>query len=927
MKLAIFRTLTPLLLASLLGAALAPAWSDSYILSQGQETKPPQGAPATQGPKRALKVEDYAQWESLGAAAISPDGHWFAYTVNKVDMDGYLVVKNCDAPQQALTPLGTGPRFSDDSKWVAYSIQVAKKDAEALREQKKPVENKLALRELATGAERILEGVQSWEFTKGGGYLVALRYRPATRQTGGSDLSIFDLKAGSALTIGNVVSFNIHKDGGLMAVGIDSGGDQKGVQVYDFALGRLRDVRFQKGNLGLISWAEKAPILTFLAGTTDPKKEGAANVIYRATGFDKPAITVASFDPAADSRFPKGFRIAEFAALQQNEKGDIVAFGIKEWEDKKEDKAKPEEKPNVDVWHYKDYDLQPYQQRVLEQTKRETYLCLWRPETNTFTQIGSPEVKSVRLIGNFQTALWENTEPYEDPTRPGGIEYSDWYVVDTLTGHRTRFLEKRQFGPTPSPEGKFLAYYAQKAWWVYDVAADKARNLTQGIKRDFWDTDDDHTIKEKPAASFPVWLNDDAGLIVGDKYDKWLFDPAAGKATQLTDGKDDHVEFQVVNPGFSDEGLRITDPLYLRAFDEKTKKSGYLRFDPGAKEGKMLVLDDSSLGQLRRAKDVDRMIFTMQSFEKSPSWQLTNEQFSAIKPLARTNPQQAEFLWGKAELVDFKSKWGKELQGILYFPAGHEAGKSYPMITYIYEQLSDGFHNYAMPSPWGSYNMQHWIQQGYFVFMPDIAYRDRQPGVSAVQCLEPAVQAVLSKKVGVDPAKVGLVGHSWGGYQTAFVPTQSNVFAAAVAGAPLTELITMYNSFYWNAGITDQVIFESSQGRMEVPWYEDIKAYTDNSPMWNAKNLNTPMMIAFGDSDGAVDWHQGQQFYNTLRRMGKQIIMLVYPGENHGLAKRPNQLDYAHRVRHFFDVYLKGAKPEKWVTSGVPAVQKGKEGG
>jgi dipeptidyl aminopeptidase/acylaminoacyl peptidase len=308
---------------------------------------------------------------------------------------------------------------------------------------------------------------------------------------------------------------------------------------------------------------------------------------------------------------------------------------------------------------------------------------------------------------------------------------------------------------------------------------------------------------------------------------------------------------------------------------------------------------------------------------------LTNEQFSQAKPLTNTNPQQSQFHWGKAELLHYKSKWGVPLQGVLIYPSDYQPGRLYPMITYIYERLSQGLHSYGMPSLTNPYNAQTWSQNGYFVYMPDIAYRTNQPGESAVDCLEPAIGAVIAKKVGVNPDKIGLVGHSWGGYQAAYVPTRTKVFKAAVAGAPLTELTSMYNSFYWNAGITNQQIFESSQGRFEGPWWESsglTEHFLTNSPVWNAKNLEAPMLIAFGDQDGAVDWHQGQYYYNTLRRMGKKVVLLVYPGENHGLAKKPNQKDYQHRVLHWFDVYLKNAPPEPWVKEGVPAIKKGDGG-
>jgi dipeptidyl aminopeptidase/acylaminoacyl peptidase len=182
------------------------------------------------------------------------------------------------------------------------------------------------------------------------------------------------------------------------------------------------------------------------------------------------------------------------------------------------------------------------------------------------------------------------------------------------------------------------------------------------------------------------------------------------------------------------------------------------------------------------------------------------------------------------------------------------------------------------------------------------------------------VDAVFAKNIGVDSNRVGLMGHSWGAYETAFVTTVSKAFAVGVAGAPLTELTSMYNSFYWNSGSTDQEIFESSQGRMGVPFWEDPKAYIDDSPVWRSRERKAPLLFAAGDADGAVDWHQSLYLYNTLRRLGKDAVLLVYPGENHGLTRKAVRKDYSMRVREYLDVYLKGAKPEPWITTGVPYI-------
>ncbi|WP_025228554.1 alpha/beta hydrolase family protein [Fimbriimonas ginsengisoli] len=395
-----------------------------------------------------------------------------------------------------------------------------------------------------------------------------------------------------------------------------------------------------------------------------------------------------------------------------------------------------------------------------------------------------------------------------------------------------------------------------------------------------------------------------------------------GLLTPLTQGRKDRVEYHFMDIDPADEdGASISKPLYFSALDKDTKSSGFYVSDATGK-GKSLIQQDARIGRLVKSKGTDRVLFTMGTFAQSPNLFLTNTAFSAIKPESKTNPQQTNFAWGKSELITYKSRWGKPLQGVLIYPADYTPGRSYPMVTYIYERLSDELHNYATPVEWNPYSEQALSQNGYFVLKPDIAYLPRNPGKSAVDCLEPAVAAAVAKNVGIDPKRVGLIGHSWGGYQTAFVTTVSKTFAVGVAGAPLTELTSMYNSFYWNAGLSDQQLLETGQGRLEVPFWEDPKVYFENSPVWQSSKRTAPILIAAGDADGAVDWHQAQYLYQTLRRMGKNAVLLVYSGENHNFTRRPDQLDYARRLRHFLDVYLKGAKPEAWVSDGVPYLKK-----
>jgi len=284
-------------------------------------------------------------------------------------------------------------------------------------------------------------------------------------------------------------------------------------------------------------------------------------------------------------------------------------------------------------------------------------------------------------------------------------------------------------------------------------------------------------------------------------------------------------------------------------------------------------------------------------------------------------PFQDDYAWGRTELVTYTNTWGDTLQGALFYPANYEPGRQYPMITYIYEIRSNAVRSYQVPSEEVYYNMQDWVQDGYFVYQPDIVYRDRDPGVSAVVNIEPAVQAVLDLGVGVDPDGLGLIGHSWGGYQTTFFVTQSDLFSAAVAGAPLTNMFSMYLSVYWNTGGTDARIFEISQGRLEVPFWEDEDAYRRNSPVFHIENMATPLLMAQGTDDGAVDFNQGVEFFNAARRADKDFVFIVYNDENHGFSKEPNRRDYHRRINEWFAHYLRGEPAPEWIRTGVPYLE------
>jgi dipeptidyl aminopeptidase/acylaminoacyl peptidase len=356
--------------------------------------------------------------------------------------------------------------------------------------------------------------------------------------------------------------------------------------------------------------------------------------------------------------------------------------------------------------------------------------------------------------------------------------------------------------------------------------------------------------------------------------------------------------------------------VYFSITGDRTKKSGFARMRPG-RSTERLVFEDARVWRLTRADSTDVFAFSRERFDDSPDWFLARESFGNPTQLSNTNTFQNDYAWGQAELIDFTSKAGAELQGVLLYPAGYDASRRYPMIVYTYEMLSQNLHNYVVPSERSYYNFNVFTANGYFVLMPDIVYRGRDPGISALDAVEPAVQAAIAKGV-IDPQRVGLVGHSWGGYQATYLPTRTNIFAASVAGAPITNFLSFAGAVHWTPGIAEFDHWETGQARMGVPPWEDFDAYLRNSPIHKVNELRTPMLMMFGDADGTVDWHQGIEFYNFARRAGNEdFVMLVYPGEDHGLRKKENQIDYHRRILQWFGHWLKGDEAPDWLTEGV----------
>ena len=246
------------------------------------------------------------------------------------------------------------------------------------------------------------------------------------------------------------------------------------------------------------------------------------------------------------------------------------------------------------------------------------------------------------------------------------------------------------------------------------------------------------------------------------------------------------------------------------------------------------------------------------------------------------------------------------------------------MLVYFYEQMSDTRHQYYAPAGRNIINPTVYTSKGYLVFVPDIHYTNGFPGPSAMKSIVPGVQALVARGF-VDPKKLGITGQSWGGYQTAYIVTQTGMFAAAVPNATVSNMTSAYGGIRWESGLARAFQYEKTQSRIGGSIWEYPMRYIENSPLFYADQVQTPLLLMHNDADGAVPWYQGIELFVALRRFGKEVYMFNYNGDGHNPRKRANQKDIDMRMLQFFGHHLKGDPKPDWMERGIPFLQKGRD--
>jgi dipeptidyl aminopeptidase/acylaminoacyl peptidase len=332
---------------------------------------------------------------------------------------------------------------------------------------------------------------------------------------------------------------------------------------------------------------------------------------------------------------------------------------------------------------------------------------------------------------------------------------------------------------------------------------------------------------------------------------------------------------------------------------------------------------DKAFGAVNKARKADTVVFSLTRFDEYPDLWVSDTTFKDMKKVSSLGKQVDAFVWGKSELIEYINADGQKRRAILTKPENFDPAKKYPLMVYIYEELTQGLHSFNHPNVSTSIVIPRYVSNGYVLLRPDISYTTGYPGEAAEKHVIPAVNTVVAMGF-IDPKRIGIQGHSWGGYQITHLITRTNIFRAVQAGASVSNMISAYGGIRYGTGMVRQFQYEKTQSRIGAPPWDAPLQFIENSPIFWVEKIQTPYLTIHNDQDDAVPWTQGIEFITALRRIGKEGYMFTYNGEPHGLRNRDNMKHWTVHQDEFFDHYLLGKPRPEWMDKGVPFLERGK---
>lgn len=841
---------------------------------------------------RQLERKDYGRWGNLRLENISGDGRYVSFMMNYAQGTDTLYVKDTKTAKLFSFAGGTKGIFAGTRHFVFLDG-----------------EKSLTLMDLPGGIRKAAHNVTEYRYLAPQELLLY-----SATENSRHYLGLMPLTAGKAIKIMDVGNHSYNEntttvlcqrktETGTELITVRAKGQDKFTQAVVIPSGP-----YSYSNL---TWKQDGSACTFTRIGTG--ENGSAELCFY--NFVSGRLNVLGTENLGAFKEHWVISSGHSSGLRLSDDGQHIFFRIRPVSNA------ASEKGNVQVWNAEDKYLNPVPIRE-DGAIKPSRLAVWEPGTGRFEVITDNAYAEAMVSGGGRYAIaWDAQlhEPqwnYEPPR--------DYAIYDAKTGQKKKILERQSAAmgqASLSADGWYLAYFKEGDWWVYDIRNSRHTNLTALLRGNFTREGQNFT-SDTMASGLAGWYDEDEAVFLYDSNDVWRYDLAVGKARRLTLGKEEGLIYRIaasqnkiaftMNFDGPQAPLLRKGPMVMEVSGRG--RSGYAIMDPEKGSIEMQLKDKKISSMLRAGKN---LAYTEQDFDSPPAVMLKTA--SGISKLFQSNPHHFTYAWGKSELISYRNSKGRRLDAILYYPAGYSAGKQYPMIVSIYEMQSSKVHNYASPgmANGNGINIANLTTQGYLVLLPDIVYEVGSPGYSAADCVISATRAILDRGI-VQPKGIGLTGHSFGGYQTDFIITQTGLFSAAVAGAAISDLPSSYLYVSWNYKKPNFWHYEHAQLRMGTSLFANYPAYISNSPVYHAEKVTTPLLSWTGEQDRQVHYYQSIEFYLASRRLGKEHVMLIYPGEGHVLDETQNQWDLTEKIEQWFGHYLKGEKKPAWTSPNLP---------
>jgi dipeptidyl aminopeptidase/acylaminoacyl peptidase len=869
------------------------------------------GALFGSGGKRPLTHADYDSWRHIQDQKLSNDGRYVAYALFPQRGSGELVVRDLTSGKELRQPIGelppppppnfANPQPEDEPPPVVGMALKFSADSRTIVcttfPQHGAPAGDIVILNLASGVVFRAPQVKSFQIgIESSGFI-------AYMQNSG-DLILRNLVGGAERKFPKVSEYTITRDGKLLVYSQDANG------IYALRLNENPApvaLLSAKGKYDKLAWDEDQTRLAFL-------KDQELYTWDR--GSARPVLCKVTL--------PSGWMVSDKAILLLSKGGRKIFFGTAPQTSPPAPPGPKDEHVSVDLWSWKDDYIQPMQKVRAEVERSRSYRAVYDLADKRFLQLADPSMNEVIPSDDGVYAIGTDDRAYRR-IQEYEAAYEDSYLVDTSTDERKLVAPKHPGHLTWSSDSRHGIFFDGKDWITISAPGGESVNLTAKLDVSFGREDYDARGRP-PAYGIAGWTRDGNSVLLYDRYDIWRCRPDGSSCGNLTRGagRKQHIVFRLVRIASDDPAARWIDPaqpLFLRAENDDTHATGFFQGSWSGETPEKLIMEPKNFTPPAKARDADVYLTTASTFREYPDLLITDNSFRKFNKVSDANPQIAGLSWGSAEMVRYSSADGVPLQGILYKPDNFDPAKKYPLLVYIYERLSPGINNFIEPRPFHSINVSYYVSNGYLVLEPDIAYKLGYPGQSALNCVLSAIQAVINQG-SVDEKAIGIQGHSWGGYQVAYMVTRTSRFRAAAAGAPVADMISAYDGIRWGPGLPRQFQYEQTQSRIGGSLWQYPLRYIENSPVFMTDRITTPLLLLHNDSDDAVPWTQGIEFYLALRRLNKEAYMFSYNGEFHALRRRADQKDYTVRLQQFFDHFLKGAPKPDWMEHGIPYIDK-----